>query len=176
MVERNTKQTVLDAATEMFAERGFDGTSMRELGATLGVTARALYRHFPDKDSLFVAATASLLDGVDALLQTPRASEQRLEWTVSYVELVRASPAVTRLVGAEIAWPRHADVGTRARDQDGKVRLILADKGPDRDARGAQALGLIWWPILCLRATTASPLTVAKRALAVGSTRLKASA
>lgn len=166
-VARNSKDTVLNAAVAMFSERGFEGTSMRELGAKLHVTARALYRHYPDKSALFVAAVAPLLDGVDGLLVTPPDATfaARLDWTTRYAELLRRNPDVTRLVGAEIAWSRHEEVGPRARKQDAAVREILCASGDVQ--RAAQALGMLWWPIVCLRKTgSESVADLAARALA----------
>ena len=43
------------AATRLFAERGYEGVSMRSLAADLGVSAMTAYRYFDDKDALFAA-------------------------------------------------------------------------------------------------------------------------
>lgn len=39
----------------MFARRGYEAVSMREIAAAVGVQAAALYYHFPDKQSLYLA-------------------------------------------------------------------------------------------------------------------------
>jgi AcrR family transcriptional regulator len=46
---------IVDAATEVFGERGYVGGSMREIATRLKVTEPALYRHFPGKRALFSA-------------------------------------------------------------------------------------------------------------------------
>jgi AcrR family transcriptional regulator len=40
------------AAAELFRERGFRGTSIDDIGAAVGMTGPALYRHFPSKEAL----------------------------------------------------------------------------------------------------------------------------
>ncbi len=49
-------------ATRLFVERGFDGTSMRDIADACGVTKAALYYHYPSKADL-------LLDIVDTYLE-----------------------------------------------------------------------------------------------------------
>ncbi len=39
----------------MFAQRGYEAVSMREIAAAVGIQAAALYYHFPDKQSLYLA-------------------------------------------------------------------------------------------------------------------------
>jgi AcrR family transcriptional regulator len=47
--------TILDAAIRLFAERGFRGTTTRELAALVGVTEPVLYQHFETKRELYSA-------------------------------------------------------------------------------------------------------------------------
>lgn len=66
---RERREQILNAAAEIFAERGFHAAGVIEIGAAAGVTGAALYRHFTNKDDLLVA----LLDrAVDQLLQGAR--------------------------------------------------------------------------------------------------------
>jgi len=49
----NTKRPVIArVATSLFAERGIDGTSMRDIAEAAGVREAAIYRHFAGKDDL----------------------------------------------------------------------------------------------------------------------------
>jgi AcrR family transcriptional regulator len=43
---------ICDAAAALFRERGYRGTSIDEIGAAVGMTGPALYRHFPSKEAL----------------------------------------------------------------------------------------------------------------------------
>ena len=50
--ERDTRQDILDAALDLFAQSGFFGTSMREIAREVGVRESALYHHFPSKEAI----------------------------------------------------------------------------------------------------------------------------
>jgi AcrR family transcriptional regulator len=51
-----TRDLLLDAAQEVFADRGFEGASLEEIADTAGYTRGAIYKHFTGKDELFLAA------------------------------------------------------------------------------------------------------------------------
>ena len=62
----STRDAILDAAERRFAERGFDGVSVREIAADVGLKNQAsLYYHFANKQEIYEAA---LKRGVDALI------------------------------------------------------------------------------------------------------------
>ncbi len=50
------REDILDAAVQLFARRGFAVADMQELADTAGVGKGTLYRYFPSKDELFLAA------------------------------------------------------------------------------------------------------------------------
>jgi len=52
--EPGRKGQILQAALEVFGERGYDAGSMREIATRVGVTEPALYRHFPGKEAIFL--------------------------------------------------------------------------------------------------------------------------
>ncbi len=52
---QQTRQALLDAALELFAEKGYYGTSLRDIARAVGVRESALYNYFPSKESLFEA-------------------------------------------------------------------------------------------------------------------------
>lgn len=51
---RNTRRDVVAAAGRLFAERGYHGTSMRDLGKELGLLGSSLYSHVSSKQDLLV--------------------------------------------------------------------------------------------------------------------------
>ena len=51
---RNTRDDVVRAAGRLFAERGYHGTSMRDLGRELGLLGSSLYAHVDSKQDLLV--------------------------------------------------------------------------------------------------------------------------
>ena len=82
---QRTRQLILDAALDLFAEKGYFGTSLRDVAATVGVRESALYNYFAGKEALFDAllvaqqdlkaerltplAEAPIVDGRTTLLQ-----------------------------------------------------------------------------------------------------------
>src|ERR1700755_618878 len=52
---RATRAHVLEVATRLFAEHGYDGTSIETVQASAGVSRGSLYHHFPGKEALFWA-------------------------------------------------------------------------------------------------------------------------
>jgi len=52
---RQTRQAILDAALNLFAEKGYFGTSLRDIAAAVGVRESALYNYYPRKEALFEA-------------------------------------------------------------------------------------------------------------------------
>jgi AcrR family transcriptional regulator len=54
----STRERILEATTELLAERGLGGTSTRAICEAAGITAPTLYHHFGTKDVLFEAVVA----------------------------------------------------------------------------------------------------------------------
>jgi AcrR family transcriptional regulator len=61
------RQQILAVAAQLFARHGFHGVSIADLGAAVGISGPALYRHFPGKEALLaellVGISEHLLDG-----------------------------------------------------------------------------------------------------------------
>jgi len=49
------RRQILDTAGQLFAERGFAGTTTRQIAAAVGTSETVLFRHFPTKESLYAA-------------------------------------------------------------------------------------------------------------------------
>ncbi|MEC7874535.1 MAG: helix-turn-helix domain-containing protein, partial [Actinomycetota bacterium] len=58
----NTKHQILENARELFAMHGYDGTSIRQLTASLNITPAALYYHFASKNDVLEGLAATLHD------------------------------------------------------------------------------------------------------------------
>ena len=48
-----TKELILHTALRLFSERGYDGVSMRDLAAEVGIKAASIYNHFTSKKYIF---------------------------------------------------------------------------------------------------------------------------
>jgi AcrR family transcriptional regulator len=66
------RATLLAEAARLFAQRGYDGVSMEDLGAAAGISGPAVYRHFPGKQAvlaaLLVGASERLRAGGEAVV------------------------------------------------------------------------------------------------------------
>ena len=49
------KEAIVEAVQDIFAEKGFDGVTIKELAQAAGVSEALLYKHFPSKESLYAA-------------------------------------------------------------------------------------------------------------------------
>jgi AcrR family transcriptional regulator len=49
----NTKETILNEALTLFAQRGYEGVSMRDIAAAVGIKAASLYNHYVNKEDIF---------------------------------------------------------------------------------------------------------------------------
>lgn len=56
--KRKTREEILELSAPLFARHGYDGVSMRDVAAAVGLTQAALYYHFSDKDQLYLDAVA----------------------------------------------------------------------------------------------------------------------
>src|SRR3954469_6886541 len=60
MPTRSRREQILDRAADLFASRGFHGTSVQDVGAACGISGPALYRHFASKDAMLAEMLVSI--------------------------------------------------------------------------------------------------------------------
>src|SRR5215831_12665716 len=58
------KEEILDAATRLFAERGYEGASMNDVAERVGMRKASLFYHFATKDALYEAVLDRLVEGL----------------------------------------------------------------------------------------------------------------
>ncbi|MBW1708868.1 MAG: TetR/AcrR family transcriptional regulator [Deltaproteobacteria bacterium] len=81
-IDRNSRQRLLKSATELFAENGYAGTSVREIVARAGVTKPVLYYYFESKEGIFRAIMNIVMEKYEEILsevfQVPGSSMDKL--------------------------------------------------------------------------------------------------
>ena len=109
MTGKQRREQLLDVGRSLFADKGFDATSVEEIAARAGVSKPVVYEHFGGKEGLYAVVVdremAQLLDSITGALQTPGAHprillEQAALSLLDYIEsnsdgfriLVRDSP------------------------------------------------------------------------------------
>lgn len=66
---------ILAIAAQLFARKGYRGTSMRDIGEAAGVLGGSLYHHIKSKDALFVELHHAALDGAEARIAAAVAAQ-----------------------------------------------------------------------------------------------------
>ncbi len=99
------QETVLRRAIELFNQRGYDGTSMGDLAAELGLSKSAIYHHVPSKEHLLARALDEATEGLvrviaEAEAEAGATAHDRLRRVVhqSVAVLAAHQPAVTLLL------------------------------------------------------------------------------
>ena len=93
MTTRHSRRDVIEAAGRLFAQKGYHGTSMRDLGRELGLLGSSLYAHIESKEDLLVEVVgrgaAVFQEAADHALTTPGSATDRLRALVAgHVDVV----------------------------------------------------------------------------------------
>ena len=117
-----TRERLLRAAADVFAERGYDGTRVADIAAAAGVSNGALYAHFPSKADLLVDALRThgrrLL--ADLFAADPDRSITDLLLAIGRWLPRRRDPSGYLIVEALVAARRDRDVARPMRDYIGE--------------------------------------------------------
>jgi len=121
MVTRNTRADVVAAAGRLFAERGYHGTSMRDLGRELGLLGSSLYAHVASKQDLLVDVVEDgarlFQESADSALAVEGTARDRLRALVfGHIGVVLSNDDVVRTYLNE----------ARMLDETHRVRVITA--------------------------------------------------
>jgi AcrR family transcriptional regulator len=157
-----SREAILDAAETLFAERGYEATSLQEIGRRAGVSRGTPGYFFGSKDGLYEAVLArafaaelDLVAGAQARAVGVGGPEAELAAALgAFLDFLAANPAFVRLVerealagGARLrATPAHA----AALDAGLAVVADILARGPFRPVDPAQllldVLALCWFP------------------------------
>ncbi|MGW4117805.1 TetR/AcrR family transcriptional regulator [Nocardia sp. NPDC004711] len=90
----DTRERIRSVAMELFSERGYEKTSLREIAERLGVTKAALYYHFRTKEDIVASLSEDLRGGVDEIVQwaeaTPPGPDRAREIVIRYGALLHS--------------------------------------------------------------------------------------
>ena len=104
---KDRKQQILEQAVRLFIERGFHSVKLEEIAEAAGVTARALYRHYDNKQALLAAAILTAQDEYqNARRPTDRATESTVPPLGVELPNLIAAAVVTRAL--TVLWQREA--------------------------------------------------------------------
>lgn len=133
---RNTREDVVRAAGRLFAERGYHGTSMRDLGKELGLLGSSLYSHVASKQDLLVEVVeegARLFEAsAEQALRTEGTASDRLDALIAgHVDVVVDNIEVARtfLNEARMLDAEHRSRILNARDHYEEVFRSVVREG-----------------------------------------------
>jgi AcrR family transcriptional regulator len=99
---RDTRSRLRELALELFAEQGYEKTSLREIAERLGVTKAALYYYFKSKEDIVRSLVEDYVAELDQLIDwaknQPQSPETRSEIVTRYLDIVANGAAVFRML------------------------------------------------------------------------------
>ena len=100
----STKERILDAALTLFAENGYDGTSVEQIAGVVGIKAPSLYKHYKGKEDILNA----LIDSAEARYEEifgseehigkiPESKEEFIQVTMGRISFTMRDPAIRKI-------------------------------------------------------------------------------
>ncbi|MGW1816268.1 TetR/AcrR family transcriptional regulator [Streptomyces sp. NPDC002125] len=169
----NTRQRIQDVALELFAEQGYEKTSLREIAEKLQVTKAALYYHFKTKEDILVGIFEDLNRPVEELLEwgkgQPRTLETKKQILIRYSEALRAAEPLFVFMQENQATVRELSIGHTIKHR--VISLVDLIKDPDAaltdQVRCFSALFTMHAGMMALRNAEGDPEEKRKAALEV---------
>jgi AcrR family transcriptional regulator len=162
MTGQERRQQLLDVGRKLFAERGFEGTSIEEIAAQAGVSKPVVYEHFGGKEGLYAVVVDREVEHLTqfamTLLEGPHTQPKFEAATASLLHYIEENADGFRiLVRDSSPGAGGGTYGTLLADIAGQVEFIMADflVGRGRDAKLApmysqMMVGMVaftgqWW-------------------------------
>jgi TetR/AcrR family transcriptional regulator, mexJK operon transcriptional repressor len=123
------RQAILDAATEVFLRSGYLGTNMDEIAALSGVSKQTVYKHFGDKEALFVEIVSSMVRAAGDMVHNEAPEPERDEEVMPYL-IDYACRQLTVVLTPRLMQLRRLVIGEVARFPD--LAKALYAHGPKR--------------------------------------------
>ena len=146
----NRRGELLSIAAQLFAERGFAGVTVDEIGTTAGVSGPSLYHHFDGKEALLgemlVRISESLLARATAIIDTEPRAGRLLRLIEMHVEFAVDNPSLITVHIRDLVHASEPDGQQVRRLQnayvDRWVGVIIDSKraGTRLDSRKARAM------------------------------------
>ncbi|MEU9736985.1 helix-turn-helix domain-containing protein [Streptomyces sp. NPDC048002] len=131
----NTRQRIQDVALELFAEQGYEKTSLREIAERLDVTKAALYYHFKTKEEIIVSLFEDLTTPIEDLIEwgrrQPHTLETKQEIVRRYAKALAEAEPLFRFMQENQATVRDLSIGELFKNRMMGMREIVID--PDAD-------------------------------------------
>jgi AcrR family transcriptional regulator len=129
----DTRARIVDVALELFAEHGYEKTSLREIADRLGVTKAALYYHFRTKEDILAGIVDGMAAPIDDAIawgrEQPYSPELRDEIVRRFAEGMSDRQRLLRFFHENQPTIRELSVGTRFKER--MIALTQLMQGPE---------------------------------------------
>ncbi|AXG78507.1 TetR/AcrR family transcriptional regulator [Streptomyces paludis] len=159
----DTRQRIQDVALELFAEQGYEKTSLREIAERLDVTKAALYYHFKSKEDIIVSIFADLTAPIDELIawgrSRPHSLETKHEILRRYSRMLANAAPLFRFFQENQASLRDLRIGAPFKDRMLDLRDLLQEPGASMSdqVRCLSALFTVHTGMLALKDVAGDP-------------------
>jgi AcrR family transcriptional regulator len=144
------REQLLEVALTLFAERGYNATTMDDTAEAAGVTKPLLYQHFDSKRALYLelvdSVASAMLDAIGKAVAAAEGPRQQVEGGfAAYFQLVVTHPdAFNLLFGSNV--PNDPELSRAVREVQDTIALAidpLIDAGLDEDHRRLLAYAMV---------------------------------
>ena len=127
----DTRRRIQDVALELFAEHGYEKTSLREIAERLDVTKAALYYHFKTKEEILVSIFEDLTQPIEDLIewgrQQPHTLATKQEIIRRYADTLAGATPLFRFMHENQATVRDLRIGESFKARIHSLRDIIVD-------------------------------------------------
>lgn len=145
-----TREKILQVALEMFAEQGYQHTTVREIAERVGITKAAVHYHFARKIDIILDIAEPVWRDIETIIEAAETApepgwyvlEHWLDAVLKYRRVFQILTHDPAMLSDEVTYARVLTTGARA------VELVAGpDPTPGDRVRAAQALGMLGDPI-----------------------------
>ena len=103
MTGKQRREQLIEVGRKLFADKGFEGTTVEEIAAKASVSKPVVYEHFGGKEGLYAVVVdreiQALLGGISAALEEPEGARVLLERaTMALLDYIESDPAGFRIL------------------------------------------------------------------------------
>ena len=130
---------LLSEAARLFAERGYSGVSLEDIGTAVGVSGPAVYRHFTGKQALLgavlVKVSEDLVSGGTAVSENASGADERMRALIGFhVEFALGNADVIRVQDRDLAYLTDTDRADVRQLQRAYIDLWISALAPLHDS------------------------------------------
>lgn len=125
--EKGTKEKIFDAAVDLFAERGYDGVSIRDIAKAVGIRESSVYKHYSGKDEILDAIFEYLKSRLYAP-PAPGMSMDALSDRMSFEQVLEAGFMSLKGMASDPTMVRVVRIVTIELHHNAKIRKFFLDE------------------------------------------------